>query len=313
MAKAPTSQDQAALSHLVTEVKGMDGVAQVDAAPMKPGQSVGTVRVVPTTSPRSVQTSDLITHLRDRVIPQAEHGSDLQVYVGGSTASSDDFANVLTSELPVFLAIIIGLGGLLMMIAFRSLLVSLIGVAMKLLAMGGLQCDRRGLPVGLGVRHTRRGRRGASRRHRARDDHRDGLPRPRHHRTTAQHLVAVIVALAGIQALEHAEGHGLGRIERAQRQTAADIGLVLLDDRLDQAARGLVHVGVPEARAVAGAQMVDIQSTQGLLGLGRRPLLKGLSHTGITARNLDVRLPWEHARERGPIHDRPGSCLAPRP
>ncbi len=51
------------------------------------------------------------------------------------------------------------------------------------------------------------------------------------------------------------------------------------------------YVGVPEARAVAGAQMVIIQGTQGLLGLGRRPLLKGLSQTGITARNLDVRAP----------------------
>lgn len=61
--------------------------------------------------------------------------------------------------------------------------------------------------------------------------------------------------------------------------------------RLDQAARGLVHVGVPEARAVAGAQMIDIQGTQGLLGLGRRPLLKGLGQSGITARNLDVRAP----------------------
>ncbi|MEU1623844.1 MMPL family transporter [Streptomyces sp. NPDC020096] len=136
VAKAPTSQDKAALSHLVAEVKGTEGVAQVAAAPMEPGQSVGTVRVVPTTSPQSVQTSDLITHLRDQVIPQAEHGSGLQVYVGGATASSDDFANVLTSKLPVFLAIIIGLGGLLMMIAFRSLLVPLIGVAMNLLTMG---------------------------------------------------------------------------------------------------------------------------------------------------------------------------------
>ncbi|TQF01584.1 MMPL family transporter [Kitasatospora acidiphila] len=129
-------QDQQAVEHLVTELKSTPGVARVAALPTKPGQQVTPISVVPTSSPQSAQTSDLITHLRHDVIPAAEQGTDLKVLVGGSTATSADFADVLTGKLPLFVAIIVGLGCLLMMIAFRSLLVPLLGAVMNLLTMG---------------------------------------------------------------------------------------------------------------------------------------------------------------------------------
>lgn len=129
-------QDQQAVEHLVTELKSTPGVARVAALPTKPGQQVTPISVVPTSSPQSAQTSDLITHLRHDVIPAAEQGTDLKVLVGGSTATSADFADVLTGKLPMFVAIIVGLGCLLMMIAFRSLLVPLLGAVMNLLTMG---------------------------------------------------------------------------------------------------------------------------------------------------------------------------------
>ncbi|MEH0589997.1 hypothetical protein QA942_40630 [Streptomyces sp. B21-106] len=40
------------------------------------------ISVVPTTSPQSAATSDLIHHLRDKVIPPAEQGTSMKVYVG---------------------------------------------------------------------------------------------------------------------------------------------------------------------------------------------------------------------------------------
>ncbi|GLW56334.1 MMPL family transporter [Kitasatospora phosalacinea] len=135
VAEAPDAADKAALTELVAELKGLDGVAQVTAAPMQDGQRIGTVQVVPTTSPQSAQTSELITELRERTVPAAEAGTGLQVHVG-ATATAADFADVLISKLPLFIGIIVGLGCLLMMVAFRSLLVPLIGVAMNLLTMG---------------------------------------------------------------------------------------------------------------------------------------------------------------------------------
>ncbi|MFJ5884396.1 MMPL family transporter [Kitasatospora cineracea] len=136
VAEAPEPADQAALTGLVAELKGLDGVARVTAAPMQAGQRVGIVQVVPTTSPQSAQTSDLITELREHTVPDAEAGTGLRVHVGGATATAADFADVLIGKLPVFIAIIVGLGCLLMMVAFRSLLVPLIGVVMNLLTMG---------------------------------------------------------------------------------------------------------------------------------------------------------------------------------
>ncbi|GAA2117787.1 MMPL family transporter [Kitasatospora saccharophila] len=136
VAEAPAAADKAALDGLVTELKGLDGVARVAAVPMQDGQRVGIVQVVPTTSPQSAKTSDLITELREHTVPAAEAGTGLQVHVGGATATSADFADVLISKLPLFIGIIVGLGCLLMMVAFRSLLVPLIGVAMNLLTMG---------------------------------------------------------------------------------------------------------------------------------------------------------------------------------
>jgi RND superfamily putative drug exporter len=56
--------------------------------------------------------------------------------VGGLTAIFDDFAGVLTGKLPLFLGVIVLLGCLLLMIAFRSLVVPLTAAVMNLLAAG---------------------------------------------------------------------------------------------------------------------------------------------------------------------------------
>ena len=68
------------------------------------------------------------------MIPQASAG--LPVYVGGITAIFDDFAGVLTDKLPLFIFVIVLLGCLLLMIAFRSVLIPLTAAVMNLLAAG---------------------------------------------------------------------------------------------------------------------------------------------------------------------------------
>ena len=136
VAQTPAAGDQQALTKLVEEIKTVPGVAAVQARPEQPGQTIGVIQVVPTTSPQDQGTTDLITKLRHDVIPPAEAGTTLHVMVGGSTAITDDFNTTLIGKLPLFVAIIVGLGCVLMILAFRSLLVPLIGVAMNLLTMG---------------------------------------------------------------------------------------------------------------------------------------------------------------------------------
>ncbi len=124
------------LDALAAKVKAYPGVAAVSPVVVAPNGKVAIINVVPTTSPQSAQTSTLIRELRSDVIPQAMGDSGVKVYVGGLTAIFDDFAEVLTNKLPLFIGVIILLGCLLLMLAFRSIVVPLTAAAMNLLAAG---------------------------------------------------------------------------------------------------------------------------------------------------------------------------------
>jgi putative drug exporter of the RND superfamily len=136
VATIETPADKVAFAKLAVTLKDTPGVASVTAYPTPAGSSVGIIQVVPTTAPQDKATSDLIVHLRDTVIPAATEGTTMKVYVGGLTAIFDDFADVLTSKLPLFIGVIILLGFLLLMLAFRSLLVPATAAVMNLLAAG---------------------------------------------------------------------------------------------------------------------------------------------------------------------------------
>ena len=136
VAQTGSSADQAALQRLEGALAKQPGVAAVVPFPSRPGAKVAIVDVFPTTSPQDAKTSQLITDLRDTVVPPFEHGTTLRVYVGGSTAIFDDFATVIAGKLPLFIAVIIGLGFLLLLVAFRSLVVPATAAAMNLLAAG---------------------------------------------------------------------------------------------------------------------------------------------------------------------------------
>ena len=124
--------DTAAFTRLADTLKTEPGIAAV--SPPVPGHGAALISVTPTTSPEAAATSHLITQLRDSVIPAAEHGTTLHVYVGGVTATNGDFATVIAHKLLIFIAVILGLGFLLLMLAFRSLLVPAVAAVMNLLA-----------------------------------------------------------------------------------------------------------------------------------------------------------------------------------
>ncbi|MFI1357086.1 MMPL family transporter [Streptomyces sp. NPDC020898] len=113
---------------LVSTIRTTEGVAQAAAAP--PSQGITVIQVVPTTSPQSEDTDRLIDRLRDEVIP----ASGTEAHVGGVTAIFKDFAAVTGERLPYFVAAIITLGFLLLMVAFRSLIVPLTAALMNLIA-----------------------------------------------------------------------------------------------------------------------------------------------------------------------------------
>jgi RND superfamily putative drug exporter len=122
----------AAFTRLAATLKTEPGIAAV-SAPV-PGHSASLISVIPTTSPEAKATSTLISQLRDSVIPSAEHGTTLRVYVGGVTAVNGDFAAVIAPKLLIFIGVILILGFLLLMLPFRSLLIPAVAALMNLLA-----------------------------------------------------------------------------------------------------------------------------------------------------------------------------------
>ncbi len=136
VALGSTPQDKAALAKLENAIKKDPTVAAVVATPSKPGQDLSIVTVIPTSAPQDQATSDLISRLRHQLIPTATAGTGLTVYVGGATAIFGDFADVISAKLPLFIGVIVGLGFILLLVAFRSLLVPATAAVMNLLAAG---------------------------------------------------------------------------------------------------------------------------------------------------------------------------------
>ncbi len=93
------------------------------------------ITVVPTSSPQSQQTSDLVERLRGEVLPEAEGATTMDVHVGGVTASYDDFATVIVGKLPLFVGVVIGLGSVLLLLAFRSIGIPLKAAVMNVAAV----------------------------------------------------------------------------------------------------------------------------------------------------------------------------------
>src|SRR5215831_10923892 len=132
VAQTSSRADAAALRTLQDRLPHVADVASV--RPLAAARGTEVIQVTPGTPPEARATSRLITALRDHVIPAAEHGTTLRVYVGGITATFADFATLVTSKLPWFILTIVGLSFLLLVVAFRSLLIPATAAVMNLVA-----------------------------------------------------------------------------------------------------------------------------------------------------------------------------------
>jgi RND superfamily putative drug exporter len=132
VAQTSSPADAAALRTLEAGLPTVAGVTSVRQIAAVSGTAV--IQVTPGTSPEAKATSDLISTLRNDTIPAAAHGTTLRVYIGGVTATFADFATVVDAKLPWFILTIVGLSFLLLVVAFRSLLIPGTAAVMNLLA-----------------------------------------------------------------------------------------------------------------------------------------------------------------------------------
>jgi RND superfamily putative drug exporter len=131
----PAAHDSASLTRITGALRSTPGVASVAAPRLNPAGTAAVLNAYPTTSPQSAQTSSLVTRLRDRVIPPIEQSTHARIFVGGATASQVDFAHVLASKLPLFIAVVIGVAALLLTVVFRSLVIPVQAAVMNLLSI----------------------------------------------------------------------------------------------------------------------------------------------------------------------------------
>jgi RND superfamily putative drug exporter len=120
---------------VVDGLSGMPGVAAVTPAVQNEAGDLTIASVTPTTGPASDETKELVEAIRikaDEV--QAETG--IHAYVTGQTAINIDTADQLSSALPRYIAVVMGLALLLLTVVFRSVLVPIKAALGFLLSIG---------------------------------------------------------------------------------------------------------------------------------------------------------------------------------
>lgn len=122
------------LHDLLAGLRMDPGVASVTGPVPNADGTAALIRVVPATSPQDQATSDLIHRVRTDLVPATEASSGITVHVGGPTATFDEFAERVQDAIPEFITLVIGLSMLLLVLAFRSLLVPLVGALLNLLS-----------------------------------------------------------------------------------------------------------------------------------------------------------------------------------
>ncbi|MFK0042667.1 MMPL family transporter [Streptomyces sp. NPDC090741] len=127
--------DRLAVDQLAEALRRTDGVAATGPAVFNRSGDTAVLTVIPGSAPQSRATSELVTTLRESVIPAAGQGNSMTVHVGGVTAGYDDFADVIVGKLPLFVGVVITLGCVLLLLAFRSLGIPLKAAAMNVAAV----------------------------------------------------------------------------------------------------------------------------------------------------------------------------------
>jgi RND superfamily putative drug exporter len=123
------------LVHLEKQIGKAQGVKSVSQAKVDDSGKAAVFTAIPTTGPSAEATSNLVERLREDVIPPATKDTGLTAYVGGSTAAYVDLADVINDKLPQVILTVVALSFVLLMVAFRSLLVPLTAAAMNMLSV----------------------------------------------------------------------------------------------------------------------------------------------------------------------------------
>ena len=124
------------LQTLQKDVSATSGVAAVTPVQIDKGGTTAYFNAVATTGPADQATANLVAALRSNAIPTADKGTNMTAYVGGTTASNVDLAAEISSKLVLQILVVIALSFLLLLLAFRTVVIPVQAAVMNLLSIG---------------------------------------------------------------------------------------------------------------------------------------------------------------------------------
>ena len=125
-----------ALGKLRAGLAAADGVAAVSPPRINLAGDTALITVVPTTGPQDSATVDLVRSVRDKTIPAAVEGTGIQAHVGGRTATTIDLNSSVVERLPYLIGGVVVTSVLLLLVAFRSVVIAVTAAIMNLLSVG---------------------------------------------------------------------------------------------------------------------------------------------------------------------------------
>ncbi len=129
------SAQTALASKLQSDLASTPGVAKASPLTPTPDGALLTGTVIPTTGPQDAATATLYDTLVGTTLPQALAGTGYPGYVTGLQASQTEFDDIVTGQLPVIIAVVIAVAFLLIMTAFRSVLLAVKAAVLNLFSI----------------------------------------------------------------------------------------------------------------------------------------------------------------------------------
>ncbi len=124
------------LATLQKDVSSTKGVAAITPIQIDKAGTAAYFNAIATTGPAEKTTQELVERLRSSVIPGAEKGTDMHADIGGSTAGNIDLATQISNKLPLQILVVIALSFVLLILAFRTVVIPPQAALMNLLSIG---------------------------------------------------------------------------------------------------------------------------------------------------------------------------------
>jgi RND superfamily putative drug exporter len=132
--RLPGPDGQPAVASLRADLARQQDVSFVTPPHYNPAKTAAVLTVIPRTSPQDTRTAALVQRLREVTVPRATASTRIRVLIGGQTAASIDTSGVISRYLAAVVGFVIALSVLLLMAAFRSVIVPLVSAGLTLVS-----------------------------------------------------------------------------------------------------------------------------------------------------------------------------------